>query len=273
MGERVLRLEKELREKYTTIRDNYYQTLQMFANLIEVFDESLGGHSRRTGKLAHELACRLGNLKERELHRIRAAGILHDIGFVGLPGGLLDKRRTEMNGDERQLYLTHPDRGAMILEEVAYLKPIAVIVHQHHEQFNGKGFPRGLAGDDISMPARIVAAASTYDNLVHRGRIPLEIIPERLQRQSGYQLDPVLVDLLLDINLEAMHRENQRTYHQAVIQDLVPGQTLVRSVRMKTGAIVVPSGTLLTEKTIEKLSHYLNQGCIAETVYIEKWIT
>ena len=196
--------------------------------------------------------------------------MLHDIGMIGLPGGILSKKRTERNDDERQHYLTHSARGEIILNEIEFLNPIAKLVRAHHEQFNGRGFPDGLAGKEIPVLAMIVSAASIYDNFVHRGNLPLEDMPANLQRMRGYQLEPFILDLLLEINLENIQEEAEKDFFGISLSDLKEGMVLAREIRMKTGALAMPSGTELTTYGIEKLNRYRNLESITDKVYVIK---
>lgn len=167
IGVRIVNLEKELTGKYQVIEKNYFQTIRMFGNIMEAFNEDLGGHSRRTAKLSLQLAKRHPGVSEKDYPVIEAAGQLIDIGMVVLPNEFLSKKRTELSGDEKQLYLSHPVLGETILNEIEFLRPVAQLVRAHHEQFNGKGFPDGLKEDEIPLVAQIISAASIYDNLIH----------------------------------------------------------------------------------------------------------
>ncbi len=176
----------------------------------------------------------------------------------------------EMNGDERQLYMSHPVQGEIILKEIKFLEPIAELVRAHHEQFNGRGFPDGLSGKEIPILARIVAAAATYDNLVHKGNVNLEDIPDSLQRMRGYQLDPAIVDHLLEINLENIQEEEAKDYLEIVLDDLEEGMMLAKNIRMKSGAPVMPAHTEVTDYGIKKLKNYHGLACITDKVYVYK---
>ena len=270
IGVRVIKLERELNQKYLTIKRNYYQTLHMFTQFLETYNEKLGGHSRRVGKLSLALAKAHTDIRPEAYPVIEAAGMLHDVGLIGLPDTLVSKRLVEMNGEEKELYRTHPSRGEAILSQIDLLKPVARIVRMHHEQHNGRGFPDGLAGEDIALDARIVAAASLYDNFHYVDGIALKELPEQLQQCRGYQIDPRIVDLLLEINLREIRREAQQVDREIDLEELEAGMVLARDVRMKTGAFVMAAGTGLEETTITKLKRYFELGNIIGTVFVRK---
>jgi len=270
IGARIVKLEKELTRRYEVIRDNYFQTIRMFINLIEVFNEDLGGHCRRVAKLSVRLAKRLPEVSGRDLSIVETTGLLHDIGMVGMPPSVLTKRMTEMNGDEKDLYKSHPAQGEIILKEIEVLQPVAKLVRAHHEQFNGGGFPDGLKDSQIPLLAKIVSGADAYDNALYKRKIPLEEIPDCLQRQRGYQLAPNLVDHLLEINLEDIEEERRRDFFEVLLDDVREGMTLSRNVRMKNGTLVMPADTDLTSYGIEKLKKYVEIKCISNKLYIYK---
>ncbi len=270
IGKKFVELEGKALRRYNEIKRNSFQTIHMFTSLIEVFDEDLGGHCRRTGKLCLDIAKRHPKISESEYEIIESAGLLHDIGMIGLPNEILSKKRTERNDDERKHYLSHPVRGQIILDEIEFLRPIAKLVRSHHEQFNGRGFPDGLTGDEISVLAMVLSAASIYDNLVYRGNVTFEEIPLSLQPMVGHQLDPYVVDLLLKINMENIKDEEGRDFQMVDLDDLEVGMVLAREIRMKTGALAMPDNMELSRYSIEKLHSFKNLDCIKDTIYVYK---
>jgi response regulator RpfG family c-di-GMP phosphodiesterase len=268
IGARIIKLERELNQKYRTIKRNYYQTLRMFTELLENYDKALGGHSRRVGHLALSIAKRHADIRPEDYPIIEAAGMLHDVGLVGLPGGLVHKQVAEMTGDEKQCYRSHPERGEAILNQIDLLRPIARIVRMHHEQVNGRGFPDGLKADQIPLSASVVNAASIYDHLRNIRKISFKELPEHLQKMRGYQIDSSLVDLLLEINMDQMQEEAKRTEREVDIEDLEPGMVLSRDVLMRTGAFFMASDTRIEADTIAKLTRYHELGNIGSTLFV-----
>jgi len=270
IGARIINLESELNQKYLAIRRNYYQSIHMFTKMLEIYNKALGGHSRRVGQLSLDMAKLHPDVLTEDYPVIEATGLLHDIGLIGLPDTLVTKSQKEMTGDEKNLYRSHPDRGEMILDQVDLLRPVARMVRMHHEQKNGHGFPDGLKNDQILLGASLVGAASIYDNLVHRSKICIEKIPEHLQTYRGYQLEPELVDLLLEINMNKIQEEAQRTYLQIGIDDLKVGMILAQDIRMKTGAFVMAADTSIDASIIVKLKRYFELGSIIDKIFINK---
>ncbi len=270
IGARVIKLERELNQKFLAIKRNYYQSLHMFTQLLETYHSELGGHSRRVGELSLELAKRHPDIRPEDYPIIEAAGMLHDVGLIGLPGTLVEKSIPEMNGDEKKLYYSHPERGELILNQIDLLRPVATLVRLHHEQPNGRGFPDGLSKEQIPLGALVVSAASHYDNMAHRQKLKFEDISNKIQQLRGYQLPSGLVDLLLDINLENTEAESKRNFKVVDIEDLKPGMVLASDVHMKTGAFVMAADTRIDDEAIGKLKRYYELGNISSNVFISK---
>ena len=271
IGARIVNLERVLNRKIEIITANHYQTIRMFSQIIEVVDDELGGHCRRTAKLAVQLARRHPGVGDAEIPIIETAARLHDIGMVGIPKTIQNKSRTEMVNDERRLYQSHAAMGARIIGEIEIMKPAALLVRMHHEQVNGKGFPDGLAGDDIPIGAQLISAASIYDNLIHKGKISLDSIPESLQRIRGYQLSPQVVELLLEANMAQQYDLARKMDEERELDDLKAGMVIAANVRMKTGAFVMAADTELDDYSIDKLKHYHTIGAITDKVLIRKF--
>lgn len=269
-GVRIVNLETELSRRYDAFQDNYFQTIRMFGNLMEVFDTDLGGHARRTADVALELCRSHPEVTESDHRMIETAALLHDIGMIGMPLTIRHKSRAERNEEETRQYRSHPVIGQSLLEEIDFLVPVAQLVRMHHEQHNGRGFPDGVTGGEIPVGARIIAAASTYDNLISRGKISLREIPEKLYRMRDYQLDPAVVDLLLEINSRRIVSEGRRDYMDIAIDDLVEGMVLSRDVRRENGALLLPARFVITASAIAKLKRHCRIACIDTKVSVFK---
>ena len=267
---RIINLETESENSLKEFEKNYFQTIGMFNSLIEVFDEDLGGHCRRVSKISRELAGMHPDVYEDDYQIAESAGLLHDIGMIGLPSDILSKKRTERNEEERKHYFSHPARGEIIINEIEFLEPVGKVIRSHHEQFNGRGFPDGLKGNNIPVLSMIVSGASIYDNFLNRGHVTLEQLPDSLERMKGNQLNPFVVDLLFDIIAEQRIKEEKRDYKTLKIKELKQGMVLARDLRMKTGALAMPEQTELSVYGIEKLKSYQKLECISNHVSIYK---
>jgi putative nucleotidyltransferase with HDIG domain len=175
-------------------------TLRALGRTVDAKSAWTAGHSGRVTRLALELADTLiPDRKQREnLHR---AGLLHDIGKLGVPVDILDKPG-KLSDQEYEIMKAHPQTGARILEPIKEYKVLIPMVLQHHEHFDGKGYPHGLSGNAINFGARILAVADSYDAMIsdrpYRDGLPLERVIEILQEESGRQFDPVVVEALIN---------------------------------------------------------------------------
>ena len=165
------------------------------ANAIEAKDKYTEGHNERVSRYAVALA-RAAGLSEKEEEIVRTAGVLHDIGKIGVPDNVLNKHGP-LDSLELSSILSHPEKGKEILKPLRSLGRIRDVVLYHHERYNGKGYPYGLRGEQIPMCARIVAIADSYDAMTSTRpyRKPLtksEAIRE-LEGKAGQMWDPDLV--------------------------------------------------------------------------------
>ena len=178
-------------------------TVTALAFTIDAKDHYTQGHSQSVSRLAAQIGQQLGLTKE-ELEEIRLAGILHDIGKIGVPESVLNKPSC-LTPEEYELVKTHAPLGERILAplKVKAIERIRKMVRSHHERVDGKGYPDGLTGEDIPLGARIITIADCFDTLVsdrsYKKACALEEAVEELRRGSGSQFDTKLLDAFLNI--------------------------------------------------------------------------
>jgi HD-GYP domain-containing protein (c-di-GMP phosphodiesterase class II) len=137
-----------------------------------------------------------------EIELVHTAGLLHDIGKFAFPDSILlaDSRLTD---EQRELVKRHPADGAGIVRRVEGYGPVADIIHCHHERWDGRGYPRGLAGEEIPLAARLISVADTYDVLTARDSYRQAVSPadavDELRRVAGTQLDPQVVAVFIEL--------------------------------------------------------------------------
>ncbi len=165
-----------------------------------------GKPSSMIADAAVELALGLG-LPQSQIERIRVAGLLHDLGKLAIPEEILTKPG-ELNDPEWRIVSEHPKIGHVILEQAGALRDAATIVLHHHEWFDGRGYPHGLAGEEIPVGARIVAIADAYEAMVagrpYRAAISHRAALDELKRHGGLQFDPHLVQAFAELFAERM---------------------------------------------------------------------
>jgi putative nucleotidyltransferase with HDIG domain len=186
-----VRLNENLREKLL----NAVSTLAM---ALEAKDAYTRGHSQRVSHYSVQIAREM-RLDEREVEAIRLAGLLHDIGKIGIRDEILHKAG-KLTAEEWKQVRKHPEVSVSILSRIPDLKGIIKIIRHHHEHYNGKGYPSGLAGEQIPLGARILAVTDMLDALIsdrpYREKITFMEAVEEIRKVSGTQLDPVIVEAL-----------------------------------------------------------------------------
>jgi len=181
---------------YENLKETYFATVESLANAIEARDTYTRGHTERVYKLSQIIAEELG-WGEDEMGDLRIGGTLHDIGKIGVPDSIL-KKQGPLTDEEFEIMKKHPEAGARIVEGIPFLKPALPYILCHHERHDGKGYPRGLKGDEIPKPGRLLAVVDTIDavtsNRSYRKGRSLEIAIEEVKKFSGTQFNPEVVD-------------------------------------------------------------------------------
>ncbi|MGC2184629.1 MAG: HD domain-containing phosphohydrolase [Terriglobales bacterium] len=174
----------------------HWGTLTALARAIDAKSEWTAGHSERVTHLALRIG-RVMGLPPRELQIMHRGGLLHDVGKIGTPPQVLDKPG-KLEPAEMQTMRDHVRIGVRILEPIGAFTDALPIVAQHHEWFNGQGYPAGLKGEEISLHARIFAVADCYDAMVsdrpYRKGLPRPKVVEMLREKAGTQFDPEVIE-------------------------------------------------------------------------------
>ncbi len=174
-------------------------TVKSFARTLDAKDKYASGHSERVTRYALIIA-RSMKLEPKDIDRLAQAGLLHDIGKIGVSERLLNKRE-KLEIDEYEETKMHPVIGREILSMIEKFQDIAEIVYHHHEWFNGTGYPDGISGNSIPLLSRIIAVADAFDAMTssrtYRPRIGRDKALEELSRNAGTQFDPLVVEALL----------------------------------------------------------------------------
>lgn len=177
------------------------QVMQTLASTIDAKDKYTNGHSIRVAEYSREIARRL-NMAEQNQQDIYYIGLLHDIGKIGIPDEIINKT-SRLTDEEFAIIKTHPCIGADILTKMSELPDIATGARWHHERYDGKGYPDGLAGDEIPLVARIICVADSYDamtsNRSYREVLPQSVVRGEIEKGRGTQFDPIFAEIMLQI--------------------------------------------------------------------------
>ncbi|MBN1550247.1 HD domain-containing protein [bacterium] len=181
---------------YKEVETSFVSTVEALVRLIDAKDPYTRNHSLRVAHVATELAREIG-LSEDNIEMTRLASLLHDIGKVGLPETLLQKKG-DLNEEERLLIQQHPEKGGDLVSGIDRLREIIPIIKRHHERIDGSGYPYGIKGEDIPITARIIAVADAFDAIIserpYRKSMSFSEAIKELRRCKGSQFDSDVVD-------------------------------------------------------------------------------
>ena len=186
---------------YEAQETTYLNTVQALVSAIEASDAYTRGHSERVTRYSVALAKRMG-MEGDPLKQLEQAAILHDIGKIGIDVALLHKKEKLTSADIDVLKL-HPSIGVRILEPIHFLGTVRDIIEQHHERYDGNGYPNGLSGDNWRLEGKILAVCDTYDAMTsdrpYRKALSHEIATQEIQDHSGAQFDPEVASAFIDM--------------------------------------------------------------------------
>ncbi|MEV6687955.1 HD-GYP domain-containing protein [Streptomyces sp. NPDC051578] len=186
--------------QYTRERTAHQATIRALVQAVDIKDRYTRGHSERVGQASAMIARELGMPDER-MEVVRIAGILHDVGKLGVPTRLL-RKNGPLTPEERRVIELHPEYGHEMVRGIGFLGEARSAILHHHERVDGSGYPYGLAGEQIPEPARVVAVADAFDAMTStrsysRAR-PVPVALAELERCAGTHFDPAMVRALVD---------------------------------------------------------------------------
>jgi HD-GYP domain-containing protein (c-di-GMP phosphodiesterase class II) len=192
-------------------------SLRALTAAIDAKDPYTRGHSERVAHVAGALSVALGQGDETA-ERVRIAGLVHDIGKIGVPETILCKPKPgRLTDEEFEAIKKHPEIGYRILKDVDPFQDLLPGVLHHHERWDGRGYPHKLAGENIPMIARIIGLADTFDAMSstrsYRPALPRDHVLREIERGAGTQFDPRIVEAFRAVNLagydELMRRPDE----------------------------------------------------------------
>lgn len=205
------------------LEEMFLQATIAMGNALDAKSPWTKGHSERTVHYAEKIARKMG-LSHEDIHNLTIGGLLHDIGKIGTYDNLLHKTE-KLTKEEFNIIKKHPVKGVKILESIKQLRNIIPIIRYHHERYDGRGYPDGLAGEDIPLLARIVHVADAYDAMTadrpYRTALSKEQVIEELRKNAGTQFDPEMVGIFLSILSEEMIDKKEITYESNITKERI----------------------------------------------------
>jgi response regulator RpfG family c-di-GMP phosphodiesterase len=267
LEQRVEERTAQVSQAHERLKKNYLASIRAFSNLIELRGVHTGGHlvghSRRVADTARRIAQTMGR-PDGEVQEIFIAGLLHDVGQIGLPDALLAKPVPRMAPEEFAQYAKHPILGEQMLMALDDMQPVAALLRAHHERWDGQGFPDRRAGADIALGARILAVADTYDDL-QSGHIAAAALSSGearavMARGRGTQFDPEVLETFLHITepqAQAKHTPKALVPARALLTgQLEPGMVLARDFVSAEGVVLLAADHVLTGDLIQRVCNY-----------------
>jgi response regulator RpfG family c-di-GMP phosphodiesterase len=246
----------DLKEANDKLRRHYLKSIKVFSNLLELRGAQFAGHGRRVAETARNIARKMAR-PEDEVLAIFVAGLLHDIGLLGVADQLLARPVARYADDELALYRAHPAQAEQTLMALDDLQAVVPLIRGHHERFDGNGFPDRLAGADIPLGARILAVADVFDDLQNghltEARLSSQEARTLMRLQRGIQFDPEVLDVFLFITEPQAPAAPLLATPTAA---LAPGMVLSQDLVSNHGLLMLTAGHRLTQALIERIREF-----------------
>lgn len=284
---------KLLQQMNAGLENSLMETIRLLLSLVESSNPRLGRYMKAVGQLARRIAEAAG-LDQPMQDRMEMAGLIHDIGLLGMPETILEKDERSMTPAEFEAYTHHPEIATLSLSSVEGLREISRIIIAHHENLDGSGFPHRIMGDDLSIGSRILAVAADYCTVLylwpkgvkrmlsiarryldHPTLSSLEVGEEDMVRQAiaekrivadaGKRYDGVIVRHFL--NSIGSQSVNQTT-NQLAYNLLKMGMVLAEDLRLKDGRLLLTRGTTLNEGALQSIQTIGNRGMIEDVIAV-----
>ncbi len=188
------------------VKRNYFDALKALVNALEERDTYTRGHSERVASLSEAVGKKVG-LSEKRMGILSRGAAIHDIGKLMIDRKILGKKGV-LTDEERKIVQGHPISGQEVIGPVPFLKEVKSCIREHHERFDGTGYPEGLGGDDLTLEGRIIAVADAFDAMVsgrpYRGPKSEKEAFKELRDNAGKQFDPLIVDLFVKAREEML---------------------------------------------------------------------
>ncbi len=252
---KVIERTSDLNAAHAKLKKNYLNSIKVFSNLMELRGGNLNGHSRTMADLARRTAANMG-LQETLQQDVFVAGLLHDIGQIGLSDEILKRPVGRLSEDELVLYRRHPVLGEMALMSQDDMQGVASLIRSHHERYDGRGFPDGLSGDAISTAAGILIVVEAYLDMqagnLSQAKLTAPEARAMISRGRGTQFNPEVVDVFLQIAVNAAPATDSPCVLLSTAE-LLPGMVIARDLLTRDGIVLLSAEHVLTEKLIHLL--------------------
>ncbi len=258
-----------LERSFTQVKDNFLLSIQVFSGLMELREGGLVGYSRLVADLARRTGRHLG-LPQREQDDLHLAGLLHEIGKIGLPDALLHKPVSLMNADETARYRRHTLNGEAALLPLAELQHVARLVRSQHERIDGNGFPDGLSGDAVPLDAQVLSAVSDFCSAVSGRLAEKRYSPQQAEQliRGGagtrylHEVVEALQKALAEAPTQAEHEKELGAH------EIQPGMVLSRDLLTPKGTLLLAAGHVFDARMVKQIREFANREGVRLTFSI-----
>jgi len=260
---RVADQNRQLERLNTELQRNLQHSVELCLRTVETFYPTLGSQARRVYELCKPMAEDL-RLSPQQRQCLEVAGLLHDIGLVGVPRQLIRRWQhdpRDLNDAEKTLIEHHPILGQELASFADTLGGVGETIRSHHERFDGTGYPDSLAGESIPWLSRLLAVAVAFAESDERQEVTIEI----LKHGSGTKFDPEAVRSFLRSLPQAVVPRKQR---EVLLSELRPGMVLAKGIYTANGILLIPDGQQLSEAYIDKLRNHNRLNPIAQSLLV-----
>ncbi len=266
----------EVRTLNTQLETNFFKTIMMFVDMVGLYDPFLGGHVKRVAILSERTGRRF-QLGEKKLQELEIAGLLHDLGRMGMPEKMRDVPIKELSEKEIELLSDQTVITQRLLSPIERLADVGVVIRSHLEWLDGRGFPDGLTKDLIPLESRILCVANAYDEVKNRrrfkqnrpaeGKSGEEMAVAHLKEGSGKQFDGKVVEKLLEA-LEEI-KLGQMGAVSVLVNELKEGMTLADDMYSDDGRLLLAKDNQLSAIQVARIQNYHKiTGAIGGKIYV-----
>jgi response regulator RpfG family c-di-GMP phosphodiesterase len=296
VAQRTQEIQKQaesLKQANRALEQNLKSTIGLLSSLVDTLNPDLGKLMRYVAVLSREIATSL-ELTGQQIDQIEMAGLIHDLGLLGVPEDIIYKDIATMDDDEFKAFSQHPLIAAVCLEGIENLSEVAKIVLQHHEQINGGGFPNGLRGEEITLGARIIAPVAEYCRIMSTWPKDPKAIAKRAARLlntspgqfvikapeemlhlvaekslllgSNQLYDMDIITILLK-QANKMLGKDGNTYY-VMYNKLQEGMVLADDLRLKDGRLLLLKGTRLKASSITAIISIAERNLLSTQIHV-----
>jgi response regulator RpfG family c-di-GMP phosphodiesterase len=237
------------------LKKNYLNSIKVFSNLMDLRGGNLRGHSRILADLARRTAVNM-QLDEATQQEIFVAGLLHDVGKIGLSDGILMCPVGRLSKEDMSMYMRHPAWGEMALISQDDMQGVAALIRGHHERYDGQGFPDGLRGSMLPIATHILIVAEAYLDMqegnLSKAKLSASEACALLARGRGTQFHPEVVDVFLQVALNAVPADSS-PYRMLPTSELLPGMVVAKDLLAQESIVLLGNDHVLTDKLIRLL--------------------